>query len=411
MVAHGSRRFRGLDRHLRALADVQLITAAQAQGTGAQETGAQETAPDLPPTDLPETDGPAAVAPAAAAPAAEPAVTETEPTVGRDVAGEIDVSPGAVFEKIDSWVDGFVRLIPNIAVALVLLVIFYVIAVVVRRLFIRWASGRDRANLGQVLGSFLKWLVFGIGLLLALTVVIPTLNPGDLIAGLGVSSVAIGFAFKDILQNWLAGLLLLMRQPFEVNDQIIVQGYEGAVERIETRATLLRTYDGRRVLIPNSDVYTSAVLVNTAFAVRRSQVDFGIGVSDDIGTARQVMLDAMRGVAGVERDPAPDVHVDAVGDFAVILRPRWWTHAERADVVAVRTDVVTAIKEALDANGIDMPYETQVHLFHDQTEEVDGRRGEQREGWPSGPNGERPRSRQELLESSNGAGTTGGPAD
>ena len=353
-------------------------------------------ATDLPPTDAPEVD-PVAPQAAPAVPAAEPAVAETEPTVGRDVAGEIDVSPGAIMEKLDSWVDGFVRLLPNIAVALILLVVFYVLALVVRRLFMRWARGRGRENLGEVLGSFLKWLVFGLGLLLALTVVIPSLNPGDLVAGLGVTSVAIGFAFKDILQNWLAGLLLLMRQPFEVNDQIIVEGYEGAVERIETRATLLRTYDGRRVLIPNSDVYTSAVLVNTAFPSRRSQADFGIGVSDDIDGARQVMLDAMRAVPEVQADPAPDVQVDAVGDFAVILRPRWWTHSRRADVVAVRTKVVSAIKEALDAAGIDMPYETQVHLFHDQTEEVDGRRGEQREGWPAGPNGERPRSREEAT--------------
>ena len=361
---------------------------------------AQET--DTPAVDAPLTDDPAVDLPAAdgpaAAPAPEPAVEETEATVGTDVPGEIDVSPGAIFEKIDSWVDGFIKLLPNIAVALVLLVIFYILAVVVRWLFVRWAARRERVNLGEVLGSFLKWLTFGIGLLLALTVVIPTLNPGDLIAGLGVTSVAIGFAFKDILQNWLAGLLLLMRQPFEVDDQIIVQGYEGAVERIETRATIIRTYDGRRVLIPNSDVYTSAVLVNTAFPHRRSQVDFGIGVSDDIDTARNVMLDAMTRVPDVKSDPAPDVQVDAVGDFAVILRPRWWTDAHRSDVVKTRTQVVSAIKEALDANGIDMPYETQVHLFHDQTEVVDGRRGEQREGWPAGPNGERPPSREESRE-------------
>ena len=380
-----------------------LITAVRAQaqeGTDAPVVDAPSTdAPltEAPTADTPATDGPQAEA-ADQASAAEPAVEETEATVGRDVPGEIDVSPASILEKVDSWVDGFIKLLPNIAVAILLLVVFYVLAVVVRRVFIAWARRRERINLGEVLGSFLKWLVFGIGILLALTVVIPTLNPGDLIAGLGVSSVAIGFAFKDILQNWLAGLLLLMRQPFEVGDQIIVEGYEGAVERIETRATLIRTYDGRRVLIPNSDVYTSAVLVNTAFDFRRSQADFGIGVSDDIDEARRVMLKAMEGLGTVERDPAPDVQVDAVGDFAVILRPRWWTSARRADVVAVRTQVVTAIKEALDAAGIDMPYETQVHLFHDQTEEVDGRRGEQREGWPADPNGERPRSRQERMD-------------
>ena len=257
--------------------------------------------------------------------------------------------------------------------------------VAVRRLFLAWARRRKRVNLGEVFGAFLKWVIVLLGILLALTIVVPTLRPGDLIAGLGVSSVAIGFAFKDILQNWLAGMLLLFRQPFEIGDQIIVEGYEGTVEGIKTRATYLRTYDGRRVIIPNADVYTNSVVVNTAFPERRSQYDVGIGYGDDIDRAREVMLEAMRGVREVAGDPAPDVLVRELADFSVVLRPRWWTHSRRADVMDVHSRVVRAIKLALDEAGIDMPYETQVHLLHDQSESVDGRRGEQREGWPSTP--------------------------
>ena len=363
-----------LRRHtLRLSATVAVLTAASVASLRAQEG---TPAPDVPLADAPVADAPAVDA---AAPAPTPAADATADgaeaangnggdVVGRDEPGEIDVSPASVLEKVDSWVDGFVRLLPNIVVALVVLALFYALGVVVRRVFRRWAEGRDRGNLGDVLGSFLKWLVVGLGVLLALTIVIPSLKPGDLVAGLGVSSVAIGFAFKDILQNWLAGVLLLMRQPFEIDDQIIVQGYEGAVERIETRATLIRTYDGRRVLIPNSEVYTSAVLVNTAFRCRRSQVDIGIGVEDDIEVARQVMLEAMDSVPDVQENPAPDVQVETVGDFAVILRPRWWTDARRADVVKARTAVVTAIKQALDEAGIEMPYETQVRIVRHEEE-------------------------------------------
>ena len=129
---------------------------------------------------------------------------------------------------------------------------------------------------------------------------LPTLSPGDLIAGLGVSSVAIGFAFKDILQNWLAGLLILLRQPFEINDQIEVNGREGTVERIETRATIIKTYDGQRLVIPNSDIYTDAVLVKTAYDKRRSQYDVGIGYGDNIGEACDVIRKALSEVEGVQ---------------------------------------------------------------------------------------------------------------
>ena len=162
----------------------------------------------------------------------------------------------------------------------------------------RQSAGHSRENLGDVLGGFVNWMVLGLGLLFAATIVIPSLKPGDLIAGLGVSSVAIGFAFKDILQNWMAGLLILLRQPFEIDDQIEVNGFEGTVERIETRATIIETYDGQRVVVPNSDIYTHAVLVKTAHEKRRSQYDVGIGYGDDIDRACEVIRAAVEQVAG-----------------------------------------------------------------------------------------------------------------
>lgn len=118
--------------------------------------------------------------------------------------------------------------------------------------------------------------VLFIGLLVALSVALPTFQPGDVVPVLGISSVAIGFAFRDILQNFLAGILLLLTQPFRVGDQIAADAYEGTVEDIQTRATFIRTYDGRRVVIPNA-VFTDTVVVNTAFEHRRLEFDVGIG--------------------------------------------------------------------------------------------------------------------------------------
>lgn len=311
----------------------------------------------------------------------------------KDVTGEIDVNPGAIFERIDAWVDGFIRLLPNIVTAIIVLTIFWAVAWLAKRAFNKWAKSIGRDNLGSVFGSFIRYLIIGLGFLLAATLIIPTLRPGDLIAGLGVGSVAIGFAFKDILQNWLAGMLLLFRQPFEVGDQIVAQGYEGTVERIETRATVIKTYDGRQVLIPNSEVYTNAVQVNTAFDVRRSQYDVGIGYNDSIDDGVKTMLKAVESIDGVLNDPAPEVIVSALGDWSVVLRARWWTKSQRTDVVHVQSEVMIAIKKALDGAGIDMPYETQVHLWHDQTEEFDGIRGKQREGWPTVPGVDDPKVR------------------
>ncbi|MCQ3829585.1 mechanosensitive ion channel family protein [Microbulbifer elongatus] len=301
-----------------------------------------------------------------------------------DKASEVDADLTEAIGQVDSWVDGAVKLLPNFAVALVVLIVFYGIGALLKFLIRRHLKRRDRSNLGDVLGGLVKWGVTLVGLLLAATIVMPSLKPGDLIAGLGVGSVAIGFAFKDILQNWLAGLLILIRQPFEVGDQIQVSDYEGTVKRIETRATVINTYDGQRVMIPNSDIYTNAILVKTARAFRRSDYEIGIGYSDNISEACDVILQTLRGIDGIEKKPAPEALPWELDASWVTIRARWWTNSRQTDVTHVRARVIEAVKEALDEAGIDMPFETQVHLFHDQTDESDGQRGVQREGWPAG---------------------------
>ena len=187
----------------------------------------------------------------------------------------VDFDASIPLGRVESWVLGFQKLIPNIVVGLIVIILAYLVGWVVSRVFRSWASRHDRTNLGDVLGSFMKWIVILFGVLMALTIVVPSLKPGDLLAGLGVGSVAIGFAFQDILQNWLAGVLLLIRQPFQVGDQIVVDKYEGTVDRIESRATIVTTYDRRRVIVPNAQVYTNAVTVNTAHTINRHQYDRG----------------------------------------------------------------------------------------------------------------------------------------
>ena len=308
---------------------------------------------------------------------------------------EVDANVGLIFTKLDSWLDGLFRLLPNILLAIIVAVIFWFVGRGVGKLINRAADKRGRDSLGEVAGSLVRWAIAVVGFMLAVTIVAPTITPGDLIAGLGVSSVAIGFAFKDILQNMLAGILILLRQPFEVGDQIVSGGHEGTVEKIETRATMIKTYDGRRVVIPNSDIYTDSVVVNTAFDVRRSQYDIGVGCNDDWFTARRIIAEACSSVDGVEKDPAPETIPIELGDSANVVRLRWWTKSDRASQIRTFGEVLQAVYIALDEEGIDMPYPTQVHLFHDQTEETDGNRKLQREGWPAGK-GDVPKSRSEL---------------
>jgi small conductance mechanosensitive channel len=302
----------------------------------------------------------------------------------------IDLSPA--WARAQSVLDGFVVALPNIALGLIALGVFVAVGVAVRSSVARLTETRLRAhrNAGQAIGRLAQGGVVLIGILVALSVALPSFQPGDVIQLLGISSVAIGFAFRDILQNFLAGILLLVTQPFRIGDQIVVKGHEGTVEEIQTRATFIRTYDGRRVVIPNANVFTDVVVVNTAFERRRLEYDIGIGYGDDVDHARGIILQVLRSAEGVLPDPAPDVLLVELAGSSVHLRARWWiSPPARADALDARDRVLTAVKSALTAGGIDLPFPTQQILFHDQTEDSDGDRARQREGWPAGP-GRRP---------------------
>lgn len=292
----------------------------------------------------------------------------------------------ALWEKLQAMLNWAVALLPNLMLGVLVFVLFLFAGKGVRALGIRLASrARKHRNVGLVLGGLFQWALVLVGVLVALSIIIPSFKASNLIELLGIGTVAIGFAFRDILQNFFAGLLLLLTEPFRLGDQIVVGEHEGTVQAIETRATTILTYDGRRVVIPNTTLFTEAVTVNTANEKRRSGYDVGIGVGDDIEEARAAILAAVRAVEGVLAEPAPEVLVVDLADFSVKLRVWWWSEPpQRISVLQVQSRVLQAIKQVLIEHGIDLPFPTQQILFHDQTEETDGDRSRQREGWPAG---------------------------
>jgi small conductance mechanosensitive channel len=289
-------------------------------------------------------------------------------------------------QSVQALANGFIERLPYFGIAVVVFIIFVFIAKGVRA-GVRSFSDRTKKHhhIGLVLGRLGFGVIIFIGLLIALVIAIPGFTPGQLVNLLGLSSVAIGFAFRDILQNFLAGILILLAQPFRIGDQIILGNFEGTVENIETRATFIRTYDGRRIVIPNSELFTDPVIVNTANEKRRLQYDVGIGYGDDIAKAKRIMLDAIKNIPEVLRDPAPDAIVVDLAESSVNVRLRWWVQPPRQfDILFSKDIVLETVKNALVAEGIDLPFPTRQILFHDQTEERDGDRSRQREGWPKG---------------------------
>ncbi|WP_019946130.1 mechanosensitive ion channel family protein [Hymenobacter aerophilus] len=301
------------------------------------------------------------------------------------------------WQKLNAMGTTFMAMLPNLLIGLVVLAIFTFIARGVRSGVERLTTARHQSQSLALLLSRLAYVfVLLLGILVMFTIMIPSFTPASLISALGIGGVAIGFAFKDIFQNFLAGMLLLLTEPFRINDQIKYKDFEGTVETIQTRATTIKTYDGRRVVIPNAELFINAVTVNTAYDKRRLEYDFGIGYGDNIAQARQVMLAAALSVEGVLSDPAPEALVVEIGESTIDIRLRWWINPpRRAAYMQSKDQVLEAVKNSLTKAGIDQPFPTQVILLHDQTEETDGNRKTQREGWPAGP-GEVPRSMIEV---------------
>ena len=209
--------------------------------------------------------------------------------------------------------------LPYLILGFVVFLLFLIVARLVKRILIT-AGRRTRLDLtlADLLGRLASAVTIILGLFVAAVVIFPTFNPGDLIAGLGITSVAIGFAFKDVLQNFFAGILILWRRPFIVGDEVKVGNYEGTVEEITTRSTRVKTYDGERAVLPNGDVYTNAVLVRTAYNNRRVRLSVGIGYQDSIEHARSIIHEVLDKTEGVLNEPAPSILVAELAHLRLI---------------------------------------------------------------------------------------------
>ena len=248
--------------------------------------------------------------------------------------------------------------IPYLIVASLVFVIFWVLSIFFKKAVTRiLGSRKHHQNLVTVFRRVGSALILFLGFMVAMIIAVPSFTPGKLIGALGIGSVAIGFAFKDIFQNLLSGILLLLSEPFRIGDQIISGNFEGTVEDIQIRATTIRTYDGRKVVIPNSQLYTSTMTVNTAYSQRRLEFDVGIGYENNIIDAQQVILSVLKAAPTVSKLAEPSVIATALADSSVVLRVRWFIDdGTQTNRVASINEVIILVKKALEEANISIPF-------------------------------------------------------
>lgn len=272
-----------------------------------------------------------------------------------------------VRDSIQELIASGIKLIPAILGALILIFLTRYAAKFVEQLVEKIGQKTLRSQSLQLLITKTSYVgVWVVGVVLACVITFPGLRLGDVIATLGLSSVAIGFAFQDIFKNFLAGILLLLQEPFKIHDQVIIGDYEGTVERIDIRITKIRTYKGEQVLIPNSTVFTSAVQVRTAFNSRRTDLAVGVDYNTSLREAYQLLRQTISQVEGVLENPEIEIDLVSFGDSSIDFVVRYWTKPRQQEVRYIQTQAIMAIKEAFDQAEINIPYPIRTLYFYNQ---------------------------------------------
>ncbi|WP_078119700.1 mechanosensitive ion channel domain-containing protein [Thiosocius teredinicola] len=209
--------------------------------------------------------------------------------------------------------------------------------------------------IAHLLGQFTQMLFFLLGLVVALVLLDATALIGTILGAAGIIGLAVGFAVRDTVENYIASILLSLRNPFEVNDFVNIDGHEGNVVRLTSRATILLSPDGNHIRIPNAAVFKAVITNFTRHPERRFSFDVGVDTDQDLLVAQALALKTLSTITGVEADPKPMAIVEALGDSNVLLRIFAWVDQRKFSFAKVRSEAIRAVKTAFDDAGIVMP--------------------------------------------------------
>ena len=269
-------------------------------------------------------------------------------------------------DRVNEMMAGFVRALPQLGIALLVILITWIVAKGARRLLDRMLRQADlRRTLINLFETLLGVMVWTIGLLIAATIVFPGVTPANLLALVGLGSVAIGFAFKDIFENFLAGILIMLRKKVNIGDVIECEAVEGRVEQITLRDTYLRHLSNELVLVPNAYLFKNPLKILTDAALRRYEVEVGVAYDVDLDKAAEVISSAVAKVKVVDTNRSVEVFATEFGDNSINFMVRWWAGSTPVEAHASRDQVVRAVKVALDDAGMEIPFPQRTLWFRD----------------------------------------------
>ncbi len=277
-------------------------------------------------------------------------------TVENGLERDLSLSAGSagISSLAERW-NGFLRMLPLIAAALAVWAIIALFGYLLAGLGRVWHRIAPNSFLAELISSAIRFVFVILGLVIALDIMGATALLGAVLGGAGLIGVALGFAMRDTIENYVASLMLSLRQPFRANDHVVIDDLEGRVIRLTSRATVLMTLDGNQLRIPNGQVFKAVILNYTRNPQRRFDFNLGVDADDDPNAAVKLGRDTLGSLPFVLADPPPEARIEEVGDSNIVLKFLAWIDQSEADFYKARTRAIAAVKVALEEAGFALP--------------------------------------------------------
>ena len=269
--------------------------------------------------------------------------------------GDLSQNLSPVMGRLTERLQQIVQMLPLLAIALVIMMVFWLLGSVLARATSLWRRISANSFLADLIATTVRLLVILMGVVIALDLLGASTLLGAILGSAGVVGLAIGFAVKDTVDNYVSSLMLSIRQPFRANDHVMIDDREGRVIRLTSRATILMTLDGNHLRIPNSTVFMAEILNFTRNPERRFDFVLGVDADDDPGKALKVGTEQLRQLPFVLDDPAPSGRLEEVGDSNITLRFMGWIDQTETDWFKARSAAIRAVKITLEDQGFGLP--------------------------------------------------------
>lgn len=256
---------------------------------------------------------------------------------------------------LDEWGQSFRDNLPQFVAGLIVLLVSLYLARLLSRLTSRSLKRREiDAELSLLIGRMVRWGVVALGAVLALEQAGQDVTA--LITGLGILGFTVGFALQDVSANFVSGILLLIEQPFNIGDAIEVAGNAGIVDDVNLRATKITAFDGRKLVVPNRDIFTNSIINYSKAERRRIELSIGVAYDSDLEQVQQLALDTVLALEGVMHEPAPTVVFNEFGGSSINFTLYYWVDQVNLDYFSGTSAGVMAIKKAFEEAGIEIPF-------------------------------------------------------